>query len=191
MDDDRRYMVLTRLDTEFDASVFASILEDRGIDTRVVGGHLEALGPMAVTRQIDLAVPEEQLDRAVEVLTGIAQEAGERELALNAEGRCVMCGYDMNGITDKDVCPECGSNLRQLAERFRRQGYMLTATPGEPRIFTPTGRIFAILILIVFLVPMMVMLFSLGASTFLGPVVSAVMLAGLAAGIWILRLTRA
>ncbi len=180
-------MVLATLPTEFDASIIASVLNDQNIETRIVGGNLEALGPMAPTRKIELAVPEDRAEEAAEILTDLFARAAERELALNAKGGCVTCGYDMSALSDQDMCPECGTNLRQLAERFRRQGFLFTAQPGGLRQVGAAGRVFAVLILATLVIPMGIMIVTTVSSTFVGTMTAVSLLVLLGGAIWMSR----
>jgi hypothetical protein len=56
---------------------------------------------------IKLKVPEDQVDRAREVLM-VQQENWEREKAAQSsmEGKCLSCAAPMND--DADKCPQCG-----------------------------------------------------------------------------------
>ncbi|MEZ6243649.1 MAG: hypothetical protein R3B57_11475 [Phycisphaerales bacterium] len=56
-------------------------------------------------------VPKESLERAREALPYIVGAMFGEALALDAQGRCVMCGYDMRGVTRTTICPECGVDL--------------------------------------------------------------------------------
>lgn len=41
------------------------------------------------------------------------------EQAVDPQGRCMQCGYDLRHSPGIPVCPECGTDLRSLETRLR------------------------------------------------------------------------
>ena len=152
-DPDTRFTELAVFENEFEASVIASILEDAGIPAKVVGGHLDNLGPMATGHRVRVAVAAADAERADEILRRTVERATDRRLALTAEGACVNCGQDMSERVDQEVCAGCGVNLRALAERLREYGPVLSMPEGQPRISGRFGRIVSRIILVFFGIP--------------------------------------
>ncbi len=70
-------------------------------------------------REVEVLVPEASLERARVALPYIVNAMLGDSLAIDAEGRCALCGYDMRGITHTTVCPECGQDLASPAAKRR------------------------------------------------------------------------
>ena len=149
--------VAVSCDNEFDASVIASLLNDRGIDAEVVGGHIAGAGVFAPNPRIDVCVDTADYDTAIEILHSFETDMLPGEIAVDKHGHCAVCSYDMRGIEKEHRCPECGTDLHSLAERLRNRRFTIAAPPGDRNAPGSVGRFLIWLVAILFvLVPALI-----------------------------------
>ncbi len=137
--------------TEPGAHMIASVIEDAGIRVRVAGA--ETLGSMVLAgRQfsIEVLVFESDFERAHAIIEAIPTSAR----ALDAEGRCVLCRYDLSGI-EAPLCPECGQDLEQLGKRNRT--FRLDPPPSDPVMIQKIGALVGSLTLIPLVVVILIL----------------------------------
>ncbi len=70
-------------------------------------------------REIEVLVEPASLERAREALPYIVNAMLGEALAIDAQGHCALCGYDMRGVTHTTICPECGADLASPAAKRR------------------------------------------------------------------------
>ena len=132
--------VVATFESEPEAAVIGSVLEEAGIPSQLLGGHLQAVGAMLPGPRVQLAVHKADLPRAFEVLEAMALRMEQRELALDDEGRCAACGHDMSDRPGQELCRACGVNLRDLATRLRSHRLIEGVPTGSARVSGPVGR---------------------------------------------------
>ena len=104
---------------DFEAQVIAHALNAEGIKAMVAGspGQVWA-GPGNPLSPVSVIVVRQQRMEALRVLRRLRAEANGRSVddetplrAVDLTGKCVVCGYDMTGLEETLICPECGTNL--------------------------------------------------------------------------------
>ena len=113
---------------EFEAQVIAEALNAEGIFATVMGSHGQWLGAGSPFSSVNVMVRRAQRMEALGVLRRIRAEAkdmplppdaeGVPQYAFDDEGRCIVCSYDLTGLHNTLVCPECGTNFADDAHVF-------------------------------------------------------------------------
>lgn len=129
---------------EIDAHLIATALGYERIPARVAGGHVGAAIPTGLLPiKTDVLVLARDFDRAREVIEGLSSRR-----AIDGRGRCVVCRYDMTGVDDA-LCPECGSDLVQVAGVHRT--FRLAPPPGTDSRVQKLGALIGAALLILLL----------------------------------------
>lgn len=131
---------LASFETEQEAAVVAALLDDAGIPTRLLGGHLQSVAAMLPGPRVQLVVRDADAPGAAALLEEVVARLEDRELALDAQGCCASCGHDMSDRPGQEICRACGINLRQLARQLRSQQLLAGVPAGGPRVSGPVGR---------------------------------------------------
>lgn len=126
------------------AHAIKSILDAANIRAFVVGDlgrglYLKGASPYS----INVLIPRSRYNEAVQVLHAAAKRAGEAgSLPIQ---RCHVCGYDMEGLKDKPLCPECGAEVIKYAELSRFM--TLAPPPGDTPLFARMVSVLGMLVL--------------------------------------------
>lgn len=110
--------LLTTCVTQQEAIQIRSGLRLRGIESSIRERKPNPMLPRS-GRAIEIHVAETVLERAREALPYIVEAIVGDGLAVDADGRCALCGYDMRGISRTTICPECGEDLASVAAKRR------------------------------------------------------------------------
>lgn len=107
---------LAEIPTESEAHILRSILEAAEIPAEVFGGTMRTVFVVAGFTPITISVRRRDHDRGVDMLNELwgVHTGGKR--ALTRKGLCPVCRYDMAGLDDENICPECGTDLVRLAD---------------------------------------------------------------------------
>jgi hypothetical protein len=121
-----------------------------------MGAHTHSLfGTNNPLASVQVMVRRDQRSEALRVLRRIRAEADGLEVpddlplrAIDDQGRCVVCRYDMRGLTHQPVCPECGTNLEDDDALARAAGQRdRAALPGVWRLLAVAFVVVVVLIL--------------------------------------------
>lgn len=146
------------------AHILCSVLEADGIDAYVLGEHAAATLAPVISMTVSVHVARDDYARGVESLTrrlprGAAAPAGdhgpetgpvtahagnaiasEQDLAgpdAPRPSRCPYCRYDLSGLEDPSVCPECGEEVPMIAGMVG--AVTLAPPPGGTRLAERVG----------------------------------------------------
>lgn len=126
---------------DFEAQVITQALNAEGILAAVMGSHSQWLGSGNPLSSVNVMVRRAQRMEALGVLRRIRAEAKEMpipegvpERAIDEQGRCIVCSYDMTGLNHTLVCPECGANLAEDSMLFSARADGSVMNPAVVRI---------------------------------------------------------
>ena len=122
---DHDITVLAEARVEFEAQIMAESLRERGIAAHVASADFTTMYGLGrwhvLVRRADLAAAREALVEA-----RIESGVGEGTLAA-----CPGCDYDLSGLPEAAVCPECGLELGPYRVREQQRG-IVGAEPSLP-----------------------------------------------------------
>ena len=128
-----------------------AVMEEAGIRVRLAGAEARGCGVLAGRQfSIEGLGFEGECERAQAIVEAIPTSAR----ALDAEGRCVLCRYDLSGI-EAPLCPECGQDLEQLGKRNRT--FRLDPPPSDPVMIQKIGALVGSLTLIPLVVVILIL----------------------------------
>lgn len=107
---------LLRTPREHQAQWIADELRESGIPAAVVGAHTSALVPLnGGMLPVWVMVPRRDYELAREALaTGVIGAPGLPDE--DTPPSCRQCAYDLSGLADADLCPECGTPVGAVKE---------------------------------------------------------------------------
>lgn len=137
--------------------MISQALNAEGIMAYVAGAHTHSLfGTNNPLASVEVMVRRDHRLEALRVLRRVRAEAEGLEIpddtpmkAIDDQGRCVVCRYDMQGLPHNPVCPECGTNLED-DDSLTRASLAQERTSGAGRILFFALALLVILILVVF-----------------------------------------
>lgn len=111
---------------DFEAQVISNALNAEGIRAMVAGSLGQAwIGAGNPLTPVSVIVKRADRMEALRLLRRMRAEANGKTIddepirAVDQVGKCVVCGYDMSGLDDTAVCPECGTNLADDSAVFQ------------------------------------------------------------------------
>lgn len=126
---------------DFEAQIIAEALNADGIHATVMGSHAQWLGSGSPLSSVNVMVRRAQRMEALIVLRRIRAEAKGLSVpddiplrAVDEQGCCIVCAYDMAGLDQALVCPECGANLAEDAAIFDAQRTPSVLHSGSLRV---------------------------------------------------------
>jgi hypothetical protein len=112
---------------DFEAQVISHALNAEGVRAMVAGSHGQVwAGPGNPLSPVSVIVKRADRMEALRVLRRLRAEANGKTIdddepirAVDHVGKCIVCGYDMSGLDETAVCPECGTNLADDSAVFQ------------------------------------------------------------------------